>query len=751
MSTPRSIAKFFLFAPAVLAGACVAQTPALPAIAKAPPAAAYHWRNVVIRAGGFVSGIEFSPALDGLVYARTDVGGAYRSDDAGEHWTPITDQFPQSETTYLGIESIAPDPEDANKVYVAAGMYTADWGGPAAIFRSNDKGRHFEKTAMPFKMGGNDDGRGVGERMAVDPNLGSVIYFGSRKAGLWRSVDAGVTWAHVDSFPVQTTVTGPGDKTGLTFVAFDKSDGAKGAATKTIYVGVAQAGAGLYRSTDAGATWAPVPGAPKDLFPTHAAVDPGNHVYFSYVDNVGPNGITTGAIWSLSPKDGKWKDVSPVHPGVGETRKFGFGGLAMDAEHPDTLMVTTLDEWWPADQIFRTTNGGRSWKELGPSAVYSAPDVPWVYWHKDKCNGTGWMNAIAIDPFHPGKVMYTTGEGIFGSADVTNADAGKATHWGFPNVGLEELVVNQLVSPPVGAPLISVVSDLSGYRHEDLDKSPRGGMFDHPFLNTETGLDMAGLDPMVLVRVGYGDAKQGARGAYSTDQGVSWKAFASEPPGSKDGAGRVAISADGKTVVWQPEHDAPFWTADWGRTWNLCQGLNDKTRVVSDRVNPLKFYSFHNETGQLLESFDGGRVFQERQAPVSGKAEWAEIAATPGREGDIWISAGDRTFHSTDSGLSFVELQGMAKVNAIGFGKPAAGKTTPVVFMNGVAANVEGLFRSDDEGVSWLRVDDPEHQFGWKNAISGDPRVYGRLYLATGGRGVIVGEPVAEKGTGAGR
>jgi hypothetical protein len=41
--------------------------------------------------------------------------------------------------------------------------------------------------------------------------------------------------------------------------------------------------------------------------------------------------------------------------------------------------------------------------------------------------------------------------------------------------------------------------------------------------------------------------------------------------------------------------------------------------------------------------------------------------------------------------------------------------------------------------MTWTRVNDGQHQFGYINAMSGDPRVYGRVYLATGGRGVIIG------------
>jgi hypothetical protein len=77
---------------------------------------------------------------------------------------------------------------------------------------------------------------------------------------------------------------------------------------------------------------------------------------------VGPNGIQNGEVWKFTPKDAKWKNITPHTPGMGEQpRKFGYGGLAIDAEHPDTVMVTTIDRWYPEDEIFRTTNGGKKW------------------------------------------------------------------------------------------------------------------------------------------------------------------------------------------------------------------------------------------------------------------------------------------------------------------------------------------------------------------------------------------------------
>jgi hypothetical protein len=190
---------------------------------------AYQWNNVAIGGGGFVTGLVFHPREKGLAYARTDVGGAYRWDTAANRWEPLTDWIGADDSNLLGIESIAVDPSDPQRVYLAAGTYLNERVGNGAILRSQDRGRSFQRADLPFKLGGNEMGRGNGERLAVDPNDGRVLFFGSRGKGLWRSQDGGAGWAQVKSFPVVATSASAGVETswaglqpvGIVFVSFD--------------------------------------------------------------------------------------------------------------------------------------------------------------------------------------------------------------------------------------------------------------------------------------------------------------------------------------------------------------------------------------------------------------------------------------------------------------------------------------------------------------------------------------------------
>jgi photosystem II stability/assembly factor-like uncharacterized protein len=734
-----------------------------PSASRAQPVGSqpYVWRNVTIGGGGFVTGLLFHPREKNLLYARTDVGGAYRSDDAGRHWIPITDWI--GEMDFTGIESFAVDPMDANRIYLAAGIYSQT---RAAILRSTDRGRTWQQTEVPFKMGGNEAGRFNGERLAVDPHDGKILFFGSRRDGLWGSGDHGASWNKIEGFPQIETIDAPeisartnGQRSwgnfrpqavGIIFVQFDSRSGEPGTPTPMIYAGVSTTGTNFFRSNDGGKTWAPVPGQPLGLRPNHAVLSPDGTVYLSYGRESGPNTMTDGAVWKFQPATSVWTDITPVKPpdrsrpiSPDQSQPFGYGAVAVDAQRPSNIVVTTFGHWHPHDEIFRSTDGGASWVALLKNAQWDYSNAPYT-----ESRTPHWMGSIQIDPFDSNHVLFTTGYGIWNCNNLTDAAEEKPTRWDFASAGFEETVPLAIVSPPDGAHLLSGLGDIDGFRHDDLDASPASGTFAGPrFSNTED-LAFAGRNPSIIVRTGTGG--DGVHAAISTDGGKTWTALLGEPNGFRRGGGTIAVSADGARIVWELRGSESHVSSDGGAHWTVCAGIAAGSRVIADTVNSLRFYSFDARSGKILASTNGATSFFETGAAlaetIGGEFRGnSTLSATPGMEGDLWLTLSDRgLYHLTNGGASFVKLDAVKDARAFGFGKPAEGKTFPAFYLVGKIENVTGLFRSADLGASWVRINDDQHQFGVIHHLTGDPRIFGRVYLATSGRGIIYGNPLLD-------
>jgi hypothetical protein len=691
----------------------------------------YNWKSVQIRGGGFVTGILFHPDEPGLMYCRTDIGGSYRWNPTNDTWISLLDfvGYPNNEWSLIGTESIGLDAQDPNRLYFSCGWL----GNPSQIMISTNRGASFTRINSPFVIRANNDGRGTGERFGVDPNLGSTVFYGTRENGLWKSVNYAANWAKVNSFPVNTTPNG----VGISFVEFIRNSGTPGSATPVMWVGVSQTGTNLFRSTDGGVTWTGIAtnGVPTNCIPLRAAQDGLGNMYITFCDAAGPGGISTGVVRKFNLTTLTSINVTPP------TGQGGYGGVSVDRQNPNRIVVTTANRWWPVSDIYRSTNGGTNWTSVYNGTVDTS-SAPWM----GSGGGNivqGWMFDVKIDPYNSNRVYYVTGGGIFSSYNFTAA----TPTWQFRSTGLEENaftgVGNNLASPPSGPKLWSVLGDMGGFSHYELDASPALTNFHNPNGANNYGIDFAEQSPNIVGRT-YNDFNGGRGGYISSNYGRTWSLFPTTPPPVQSGGpGYVAISADGNRMVWTISGSAPYYSTDGGATWNPCAGAPTPSETweepfnFSDRVNPNKFYLYYRNTGRVFVSTDGGANFNL----ASTISAWGDsMRPAYGQEGSLWVAVYDGLWRTTNSGASFFKVPGVQAAHVVGFGRTATGTGHPVVYLHGQIGGVWGIYRSENQGTNWTRINDNQHQFGTIQNVIGDPKTYGRCYIAAGGRGILYGD-----------
>jgi hypothetical protein len=713
----------------------------------------YHYRNAEFVGGGFISGIIAHPGARGLFYARTDVGGAYRYDSERERWVPITDWIGQSDWRLTGVESIAVDPSDPDAVFLALGIYNRPELQPTAICRSFDRGESWQTAWLPIGMGGNEAGRGSGERLAVDPRGGSKLLFGSRDRGLFRSDDRGATWTHVAGFPLVETALDnatPGrwnyltQAVGIVFVVFVPSE-RDGAATERVIAAVSTQQASLFESRDGGASWTPIAGQPLGLRPIRSALSSMGVLFITYGREPGPNTMFDGAVYAFDTATGRFENVTPLAPDPERGQTFGYAGVAVDAKDPRCVMVTTAYRGHAAgsggDEVFRSLDSGRTWRAIGQSGRRDHSAAPWLAFGETEAHVGHWMYALVIDPFDGNRAWYATGQTIWGCANLGAVDRGERAQWSVCARGIEETVPLVLCSPPRGAAVFAGTGDISGFAVFDAgDRLEARPMF-HPIFKDTTGIDFAESVPELVVRVGsrgWNKERDRERGAWSSDGGRRWSAFASYPSEAAF-EGTVAVSADGARWLWAPRNEPPSVSTDRARSWRRPRGLDETPLcVLADRVNPRVFYALERQGPAGFRSRDGGLSFERLTAALPG-ARLFDACAAPAREGWLWAVLDARLYQSEDGAASWAPISTPGPVSHVGLGH-ATGSAAATLFVVARAGERDGFFRSADAGQSWQLINDDRHRFGQIRAIAGDPKHAGRFYLATGGRGVICGD-----------
>jgi photosystem II stability/assembly factor-like uncharacterized protein len=235
------------------------------------------------------------------MYIRANIGGAYRWDAAAQLWVPVTDWITAADWSLSGVESVALDPTDPNRVYLVAGMYLRWSPIDAAILISTNRGKTFDRVNLPIMMGGNDTGQQTGERLAVNPFNPAQLYLATHLNGLWQSTDDG---AKLDGRSSEFSDSVLDGRRRVVVRSL------RSAATRARSTWGRTRGA-LYRSTDGGATWPRDARPARDLWRTARHFGPCAarwarmaSLYVSYANRAGLADISNGAVYKFYP-DGR--------------------------------------------------------------------------------------------------------------------------------------------------------------------------------------------------------------------------------------------------------------------------------------------------------------------------------------------------------------------------------------------------------------------------------------------------------------
>jgi photosystem II stability/assembly factor-like uncharacterized protein len=218
----------------------------------------------------------------------------------------------------------------------------------------------------------------------------------------------------------------------------------------------------------------------------------------------------------------------------------------------------------------------------------------------------------------------------------------------------------------------------------------------------------------------------------------------------------LITSADGSTFMLMTR--TPVITRNRGKTWTTVDGLYPGARPVADRADPNAFYTVDFKYGQVYRSGDTGASFApvrqvvplsniKSDEPTWHEAPWPLMAA-PGRAGNLWFVGKEGLFRSIDGGESFARVENSegVQINALSFGKAPPGGSDPTLFAIGTLGRLKAIWRSDDLGKSWIRINDDLHQYGTRfRCLSGDPRVFGQVFVGTDGRGVFCATPATSR------
>ena len=364
--------------------------------------------------GGRTRALVINPANANIMYAAGVAGGVWKTTDAGASWNPIGDLLAN-----IAMNSLTLDPANPNVIYAGTGegYFNGDAVRGAGVFKSTDAGASWAHLANTISA----DFYFVND-IVISPTNNLRVY-AATGTGVWRSTDGGISWA----LSLNPAVTG-----GCLDLAIRTDQ-----ATDFVFASCGTfSQATLYRNTDAAGagTWTPVladagmgrtalaiaPSNQATVYALASSVDPGVfnlglHAVFRSTDG--------GATWAARVRNTDATKLNTVLLSnpieafrfecfAGTPRFFNQGwydiAIAVDPADPNRVWAGGID-------LFRSDDGGANW---GIASHWWADTSSSGYAHADQ-------HVIAFHPQYNGttnKTMFAANDGgLFRTTDARAA------------------------------------------------------------------------------------------------------------------------------------------------------------------------------------------------------------------------------------------------------------------------------------------------------------------------------------------
>ncbi|MBV8067457.1 MAG: glycoside hydrolase [Candidatus Eremiobacteraeota bacterium] len=307
-----------------------------------------HWRFVGPMRGGRTVALAGIANQPNVFYIAAVNGGIWKTDNAGRTWTPIFDGEP---TGSIGALAVAPS--DPRIVYAGSGegLQRPDLSIGDGIYKSIDGGTTWTQLGLR-------DAQQIGS-MAVDPTNSNRLFVAAlghpygpnAERGIYRSLDGGATFQRV---------LFENENVGGFDVVLDPQNSqvvyatlwAARQAPWEIGGSFELEGSGIFKSSDGGTTWTRLSGGlPARIGRAEVAVAPSNaNVVYAYAD-VGARGDAAGALYRSDDAGAHFTRVNDADEIA--QRGDDLISLAVDPREPRTVYLTNTS-------TYRSTDGGKT-------------------------------------------------------------------------------------------------------------------------------------------------------------------------------------------------------------------------------------------------------------------------------------------------------------------------------------------------------------------------------------------------------